>query len=394
MSFSNNVQITNLTFLNNTFNMPLIGNKFFLDNLILTSIIFMSNANELSSNVENCLMIFQNGGYSSFSRIFLKNNTINQNFLSISFWDIVNILDFSIIDSLSTNSIAIEFCNSLLLQKFACMNNNQQNPQNFSFVGSCLEISNIPTIFINSSMIVNSTGLLNIPGIVILNTYIDSSILINNSIFVNNSLNSTQNVESYGCSLYILSYPNLAIINSYFKHNLVYLVAFNFGGPVLFFFSPKGTNVLLQKIICDSNLSVKKALILEFQGYNATFQDCSFVMNMQSPYTPRTFDTTMIINGVAAYFGLSNCTIFSNTYRNGLYFLYALRELLIVFDYIIILQNNVYKSAAFVSQSEVTSLEIILSNSHIDANFVSYGGAYTYFSIPQMIVKFNFTTIF
>ena len=342
MSFSTNVQMSNVTFLNNTFNMPFLANKFPLNFLILSSIFFLENVYDDSlSNLVN-LMIFQNGGVSILSDITLQNNQVNQNLITISFWDTVNASGISFIENISKESLQFEYCNSLILQMFSCISNNQINmnfSEKYSFVGSCLQISNIPSIFINSSMVCNSTGLLNIPGFVISNNLFESNISISYSIFVNNIFNSTQNVESVGCALYILSYPYLSISNSYFKQNFALLIEIDFGGPVLYFFSAKTSTLIMESVVFENNYSIKRALILEFQGYNATMNNCQFLMNMQYSYTPFTFETQIIINGVATYFGLSNCLIYGNTARDGIYLLAPRRQLVMSFDYVKILYN-------------------------------------------------------
>ena len=394
MSFSTSVQMNNVTFLNNTFNVPFLANKFPLDFLIMSSISFLENVYDDSSNTVN-LIIFQNGGVAMLSGITLIDNYVNQNLISISFWDNVNASEISLIDNISKELLLFEYCNILILQIFSCINYNQidmTNPETYSFVGSCLQIFTIPSIFINSTMVCNSTGLLNIPGFVILNNFIQSNITISYSIFVNNTFNSSQNVLSVGCALYILSYPYLSISNSYFKQNFALSIEIDFGGPVLCFSSEKTSTLIMENVIFENNYSIKRALILEFQGYNATMNNCQFLMNMQYTYTPITFETQIIINGLASYFGLNNCLIYGNTARDGIYFLQPQNQLVMSFDYVKILNNNGYYSAAFVSQFETTNLIITLSNSQIDHNYVAHGGVYVYFYICDPIVQFNFTT--
>ena len=256
-----------------------------------------------------------------------------------------------------------------------------------------MQISDSPLISIDSCFITNSIGILNIPGIMILNSKIHSKITIKNSIFSNNTFFSSESVESLGCSLYILSYPLLLLLQNYFSYNYVQLINEATGGPVLFYITEKISSVLFKDNIMENNYSYKKSLIIEFTGYNLSFQNCSFFNNSQHIYGFEDFYTEMIVNGIAQSLELINCNLIGNTASDGIFFLYEQRFLWVLLDNVVFLYNQGYLTAGFMVQFEMKNRVILLIHSIFSYNtaHASWAGTFSYLYTLATIIQFNFS---
>ena len=382
MNFSNNI-IDSYSFL-------LLENS---NNLIMNSLTLNQNFITEFNEAKTSLIIINGVDKCDLEDFQFNNNSVNLNIIEIYSANHLSFKNISAIENLCQNLLWIENSKEIDLEYFICLKNN--NNYNYfasqtQLFGSCLRVLNFINITINTSKVTDCLGFVNLPGFYLENTLSNSNISIINSIFSNNTFNSSSPVTSWGCSLYILNYPYLLIQSSYFALNAVLLINEIYGGPVLFYLANSPSVVILSDSVIENNLSFKKGLVLEFQGYQITFSNCAFLSNTQYYYTFDDFYTEMIINGIANDVEILNSSIINNQASDGFFFLYERNYLNMNFDSVKALYNIGYISPGFSSQFETTNRMIIFQNSVFSNNTVTYGGIFTYFYITSIIVKFSF----
>lgn len=390
LSFYN--EIDNITFINNTLNIPIMRNNR-NNNLITTIKISNMNAslNNISSNIiENSLFSFNNVENIELMNFSLIKNDNNNDLLQISSVNSLKITTFFANENISRNLINIEKVLYFILNFFSCFSNNKKHSENNSNniqYGSCLKISTLQNVQILNTQVKNSYSFNNIPGILISNSKAYGFLLFENCTFINNIVNFTAKTNILGCALSINSISNLNLTNIYYKNN--YAIS---GGSILVFNSQKESEVNMKNSLIEDNFSAKKSLLIEFAGTNLTISQCSFIGNQQfSLFSSVSSYTMILVNGFARRFNVVNTNIIENIASDGLYFLYEKKKLTISFDNVKMLYNNGSLCVGFNAQFETKNREISLKNSFFASNSVTSGGNFIYMFVYSTIVRFKFS---
>ena len=348
-----------------------------------------SNSNDSFFNISSSIFL-NNTGFTS-SHIVLINNIDNINVVVFNSNSVINhISDIPVIELIHINMILFkssEFIEniaenliylfniyylSLINTVFSNNNNATSINSNLMQLGSCLNLENFQTVYIQNCMLLNSYANTNLPGFYFYNDFVQTqTIEVLDSIFTNNNYSSQNFVNSYGCIFSFISIASISLSNVSFSQNLVNLPLETYGGPCIYFQNLK-TIIQLNSGYFYKNQAFKGSLIMEGNADSVYIHNSIFIENSQ--YTGDLGQpTTYVIKGALRYLIMKNCSLSNNQANFGIYFFYELKVFIIIDLDSVSMYNNVGSTSAGISLGQETyNRTITWKNSEFKSN-VAYG---------------------